>query len=402
MKKSQLILLIAFLICFQPVVTGQTNRDFKKFAKFINKNRPDKVTKLINRGKDVNARDYLDRTPLLYSLQKDRLSISKMLISAGANIKLNDQAKNGCLHYAIQHSSNDDIVNELIDMGANLEMANDNLYTPFHFSLHYKCPHLSLILLDMGADYGKTTLNGRNSIHHAVTSGCREMVEKLISLGVDYDASDDHGDTPFMLALKLDWRDISTMLMEMGAKADIANVSGYTPIYFAVKNEDDKMFDQLISQGVPVDVPADGITPVVAAAKQGNTYFTKELLRNGAVNPMNCDVHDDCYITAFIYSAGAELAEKDEKITLYQNSLNIYNLALEKYKAELNTIRAKNTAKFCGEVCLIAAASAASPGYYTPTPTSGANYETDRRIYLKSRIELCEERIQELEKIVNP
>ncbi|MBN1131969.1 MAG: ankyrin repeat domain-containing protein [Bacteroidales bacterium] len=399
MKSQQIILSLLILTLLNPVLPGQTDKDFNKYAKFINANRPDKITKLINRGKNINATNNAGKTPLLFALEKDRVAIADVLITSGADIHMKDSRDNGCLHYAIENSSSLNIIYRLVDHGANIDQANSDLYTPYHFSLLFKCPEISKYLMDKGADYKKVTAYEEGPIHLAAQSGCIDMVEELIQLGLDYDRPDVYGNTPFLFALKNDRRAVSGRLMDLGVNLLVKDSAHYTPVFYAVENNDSVIFNRLIEQDVEVDVPAEGKTPIVLAAFRDNADFVKKLLLKGAKNPMNCNIHDECYVTAFIYSMSAELADPEEQPGLYQNSLNIYNMALEKYRNALNKIRAKNTGKFCGEVCLLTAASLATGYIYAG---SGVDYEKDERDYLKNRMDICELRIAELEAIVNP
>jgi len=392
MKNHRALLGIVILVCINISALAQTDKDYKKFTKYINRDRADKVSTMISKGKNINSVDVYGRSPLLYSLEKDRLNITEVLLSAGADINITDLQKNGCLHYAIENCSNTDIVFRLLDLGADINLDNSDQYTPFHFSVLYKCPDLSFSFIERGVDYTKSTVEGMGPIHLAAVSGCESLVEHLLELGLDFDQVDLNGNTPLLLALENNRRTISKSLMDNGASFQVENVSHYTPVYYAVFHNDTTAFDRLLTQDVEVDIPVKKNTPIIVAANRENTYFVEKLLQNGAKNPMYCNIHDECYNSAFIYMVNAGIASDEEKQSLYQNSLNIFNLANEKYKSELNKIRAKNTAKVCGEVCLVMLG-----GYAV-----GADYEGERRDYLKNRIAKCEYQIAELERIVNP
>lgn len=398
MKKSQLFFAIALLLSVSVCALGQTDKDYKKFFRYINANRADKVTKMIDKGKNMNSFDASGKTPLLYSLERDRSNIADLLITSGADLNFTDLEKNGSLHYAIEHCSNTDIVITLLDNGADLNTSNVQLYTPFHYSLLYKCPDLPFALLDRGADYSKFSMDEEGPIHLAVESGCETMVDHFIQQGLEYDNPDIFGRTPYLTAMENNHKFISAKLLDRGANVHVMDSSYHTPVFYAVTNNDTVIFERLLLKNAEVDVRSDGVTPILIAASRDNRYFVEKLLLNGAVNPMNCNVHDECYNTAFIYSVSAQLANEQDKMGLYQNSLNIYKLAQEKYTNELNKIRAKNTAKCCGQGMLIVAA--AMVGYiYIPGTT---NYETARRDYLKERLEKCDQHIFELEQILNP
>jgi hypothetical protein len=205
--------------------------------------------------------------------------------------------------------------------------------------------------------------------------------------------------TPFLIALMNDRRSIEKKLISSGADYNVKNNKNQTPMFFAINNNDTLIFDFLIDKGANANTAADGIFPINLAASNENKYFVEKLLLSGIENPMKCDTHDLCYQTAFIYSVSAGIANENDKLGLFQNSLSIYNLAEEKYKTELNKIRAKNTAKVCGQGCLFVA-GAATGSYYYVDPLS-VNYETERRNYLNKMIEKCEIKTKELQTTIS-
>jgi ankyrin repeat protein len=491
------LLPVIILIAIVTGLQAQTDKDFKKFSKFIQMNNTEKVLKLIDKGKNINAQDDMGKTPLLYSLELGKADFAEIFINAGANINIYDVNMNGCLHYSIEHCRGTDIIYKLIDMGADINLRNTKLYTPFHFSILYKCPEIPFYLIKKGADYKTITLAGENAIHLAVEAGCDTLLSFLMKQGLDYNLVDKNGNTPFMVAISNNETDIAYELMDLGVDINIADVGGNTPLLIAIKRDQDELagklmdmgadvnaadntgntpllvavkknqisiaeklinkgadvniadrngntplliaakenrneiaeklinagadvncinnenntpvyyavincnrpiFDRLINKGVNVDIEFDGTPLIYLAVDREDKYVVEMLLLNGAKNPMLCDVHDICYKTAFIYSVSAGIADEGEKLSLYQNSLNIYNLAREKYKDELSKIRAKNTGKLCGEICLMFAASASNTYYYSDP---NVDYEADRIAYLKNRIEKCDARIAELESTIS-
>ncbi len=59
--------------------------------------------RLIERGKDVNASDWMGRTALHLASNSNHSSVAKLLIESGADV--NSADRNGCtsLHYAVLH-----------------------------------------------------------------------------------------------------------------------------------------------------------------------------------------------------------------------------------------------------------------------------------------------------------
>lgn len=76
-------------------------------------------------GKDVNAGDNEQRTPLHYAAGYDHLSIAKMLMDEGANLAARDSKGNTPLHYAAGYGRGE-LVALLLERGADKAAVNDN------------------------------------------------------------------------------------------------------------------------------------------------------------------------------------------------------------------------------------------------------------------------------------
>lgn len=390
MKKS--IILLALLLVSSTFIHAQTDKDFKKFAASIRKGKSEKVLALIKSGKNINAKDNFGETPLLYSLKLDKPDLAKLFIDAGADIKATDVKRSNSLHYAVEFCKSDEIVKSLVTKGVDINYPNSSGYTPFHLALLYKCPQIPSYFLENGANYQALTGIRENSLHLAARSGCTAMADFFIEKGLPFDNADDDGNTPLVFATASNHTDIAIKLINMGANVNTINKMNRNPLYYSIVNTDHDVFDLLLLKGAGIDLVVDNKPLILYAAEKEDVYMIQQLLVNGATNPMKCDIHDDCYKTALIYFSEAEIiVNQDEKLNLYQNSLNIYKVALEKYKNELNKIRAANTGKFCGSVCL-----AAFTGVVTTT-----DFNVERTTYLKNRIDLCNEKITQLNGIIS-
>lgn len=80
-------------------------------------------------GKDVNAGDEEQRTPLHYACGFNHLEIAKMLIGEGANLEVTDSKGNTPLHYAAGYGR-PQLVELLLASGANGAAKNSNGNTP--------------------------------------------------------------------------------------------------------------------------------------------------------------------------------------------------------------------------------------------------------------------------------
>lgn len=103
----------------------------------------------------------------------------EVLIKAGANVNIED-SRNGLtpLHFAVQNSKVD-IVNYLIENGANINAKTSNGQTPLHLSVaggFYKSQNLDKtdvvkLLLEKGATINEQDNNGDTALHLCSQTG---------------------------------------------------------------------------------------------------------------------------------------------------------------------------------------------------------------------------------------
>ncbi len=401
MKRVHLIFFLSIVLIGYIYPQAKTDKEYTKLTKCVSRNNKEKAQKYLERGFKIDARDNMGKTPLLYCLQQNKTDFAMFFIDHGANINVTDYHGNTSLHYAIENCTTDEMTFFLIEKGVDINKANNEMYTPFHYSVLFSCDILPYFLIDKGADYKKITALNENALHLSIESGCDSMSNFLIQHGLDINLIDNQGNNPLLKAIIARNSYMTEKLMDLGCDINLRNNSGKSSIYYAVSNNDTKLVKDLLDRDVNIVQEPGDESYVYISAEFENDEITEALLRRGVENPMQCDIHETCYKTAYVYSINARIVPDDQKLKYYQNSLNIYKVAEEKYKQELNKIRAKNTAKFCGEVCLMSAAVASSPSYYTPYYGPGFDYEDDRRAYLKNRIDICKDRIQKLENTIN-
>lgn len=162
----------------------------------------------------------------------------KNAIAAGSNVNEMQQNKTTCLMLALKNRANPEIVEELINAGADVNARNAKGLTALHFAY---IPEPLKILLKAGAkvdvrnEDGETHLMTLCSSSQTVTTEC---IELLLSSGADVNARDADGRTALMGAAR--WTknpEIITILLKAGAdakakdSADRNNIVGVTWFY---------------------------------------------------------------------------------------------------------------------------------------------------------------------------
>ena len=147
---------------------------------------------LLDHGASVNTQDKLLYTPLHCAASSGRLEAARQLIERNADIHIRAEDGMSPLHVAAIHwvkGDQDDIMQVLLDHGANPNARDDNNATPLHYSSWWR-------------DYDHGTVEG---------------TRLLLKHGAIIDAEDKEGKTPLQLALDHGRDDIATCLKEHGA-----------------------------------------------------------------------------------------------------------------------------------------------------------------------------------------
>jgi ankyrin repeat protein len=321
----------------------QNDKNFERIIKAINQNNVKKINKLVSTNNNIELKGKQGETPLLYAIKMNRIEMVKVLVAAGANIHAIDYNGDGVLHYAIRYSNSNDLIFDFLDLGLELDRENKRGYTPMLFSIIFKSSDLTFLLIERGADVNKTTMTGENGLHLAIKSDS----DTLFS---------------FFISQKLNIEQVSHL--------------GGTPLLLAMRNQNDQMVQEIIHAGA--EIKSSYLDDAIWLDYK---MVVEQILENGLSRPMNCSSNDACFKTAFTYSVFAGMADEDEQLQLYENALNIFKLANEKYRTDLGKIQAKEAAI---ATAIVVAAVITFGAIAESVPSSSSSYPTDYKSYQPS------------------
>lgn len=180
---------------------------------------PEIVQILLNNGIRLDAQDNLE------SLQKAILENQPEMVTHLMNAHVNkDILINGetALHLAIRLGKTE-IARLLIEAGANKEIPDEaDGFRALHGAVYYNRPEIVRLLLRAGVNKESTTGRyGSTALHCAVVLNRGEIVGLLLDSKVDINARNQIGDIPIHLAHMFRLASIYHMLCQKGAKWDV-------------------------------------------------------------------------------------------------------------------------------------------------------------------------------------
>ncbi len=135
----------------------------------------------------------------------------------------------------------------LADNGANLELRDENGYSPLLLACARGNDSLAYLMITLGADVNTSNVRKETSLHLAVLSNNFTLVEHLLFFHANHDVSDFEGFTPLHLAAYIGSLDIAQLLIQYGANPDKPSAKGDLPVFLSISSGYTEMTKYLLS-----------------------------------------------------------------------------------------------------------------------------------------------------------
>ncbi len=142
---------------------------------------------------------------------------------------------------AITAEESREILEFLIENGANMNAQDQDKNTPLHLAIINGRTETAKFLIEKGADIDAQDQDKNTPLHLAIINGHTEIVDRLIAAGAKINVRNEDGSTPLHLATDKGYIEIVKLLIKKGANIDIKNAKGKTFLDL-VKNSDVKEF----------------------------------------------------------------------------------------------------------------------------------------------------------------
>ena len=180
----------------------------------------------------VDDRDILGRTALMWALGLAKESFAEKLLDEGAEVQAYDRRQRSTLMYA-STIRNEELLAKLLQNFPDSEITG---------ALLFSCVKANNVFLLNGA-LSRTNINinhinenGRTPIHEAIISGSEAAVYSLIQKSIQISVVDSSGRTPLMYAAEGQNGGIVKALVQAGAKSDTPSQNSESPLHIAAKN----------------------------------------------------------------------------------------------------------------------------------------------------------------------
>ena len=256
---------------------------------------------LLDNNAGVDAQDYELSTPLHLASSLGCLKATQMLLEFGANVHIQNNDGETPLHRSLKNIGASpycslDITRSLLEHGADVDAHDYRHWTALHLASYSGNLNLVQLLLEHGANACVRNDEGETPLHHLLRGICAssdaalEIIPPLLERGADVDARDKHHLTPLHLATRCRNLGAVRLLLGHGANIDVRNDKGWTPLYQSLMVISPILFDvdleiirSLLEHGADVDAHENKHwTPLHLTSFRGHDAATQVLLEHGA------------------------------------------------------------------------------------------------------------------------
>ena len=185
-----------------------------------------------------------------------------------------------------------DIVNALLDRGANIDPADYHGWTALKVADKFRYSKIkntfkvakataelmlavkngdlnkvNTLLADRRANVNAADKAGKTALMLAVISKSSDVVNALLDREVNIDAADKTGMTALMLAVEQGNLNMVKALLDRGANVDVTKIQGWTALMLAVRRGDPNIVKALLDRGADINIIASDMTALQQAVQ---------------------------------------------------------------------------------------------------------------------------------------
>ena len=199
-------------------------------------------------------------SPIYYSCLSGITGVVSMLLEEGIDPDEPPFGRWGTALGAACHAGHEDVVELLVEHGAQVETSSSEGLTPLHLAAQTIGARLVSMLIDNGTedDYvDRRDSAGWTALHWAARCGKEETVQVLLDHGADVLAADKEDATPLDAALSQGREEIVQLLVNYGADVDAFYGKYGTRLHHAARSGDERTVRILLKVGADPNLYRD-------------------------------------------------------------------------------------------------------------------------------------------------
>eukprot|EP01114_Cavostelium_apophysatum_P019842 TRINITY_DN6491_c0_g1_i2.p1 TRINITY_DN6491_c0_g1~~TRINITY_DN6491_c0_g1_i2.p1 ORF type:complete len:953 (-),score=324.01 TRINITY_DN6491_c0_g1_i2:1894-4752(-) len=222
------------------------------------------------------------QSPLQLAAEKNNKQIVETLVEYGANPNLPNKKGQTTMHAAAEAGSVE-LVAYLFEKGGNISAQDEGGVSLLHVAARKGYCDLVSFMLEKGASCNIQDNGLRTPLHYAAIEGELEVAKILVERGADLEMADEEGFTPLMSAC---WKAREAMVQFLlGCKADVEHLDKYkrTCVHLCVLRKQLEILAHLVNAGASLDIiNGSGFAPIHVATSKGYDATVEFLVSKGA------------------------------------------------------------------------------------------------------------------------
>ena len=236
---------------------------------------------LIDAGADLHTKDEKQHSPLHYASESGALDVVKMLVEAGTRVRATDDEGWTCLHLAARFGHTE-TVRYLVGLpDDDLDFRDSDNHTALHLAVREKLTDVVQLLIDAGADIETENKDGWSPLHSACEAGELDVVKMLVEAGAGVRATNYKGWTCLHVAACFGHTETVRYLVDL-PEVDVnhRDTDNRTALCFAKRTD---AVQVLLDAGADIDAKDNKRrAPLFYACDSGALDVVKVLVRAGA------------------------------------------------------------------------------------------------------------------------
>ena len=267
-------------------------------------NHADVVQVLIDAGADIEARDNSGNSPLHFACRSGSLDVVKLLVRAGAGVRVTDNGGYTCLTIAALTGHTETVRYAVGLKEVEVDHATHNGGTALHWAAHNNHADVVQVLIDAGADIEARDNTGYSPLHFACRSGSLDTVKLLVRAGAGVRAGDE-GFTCLIHASRNGHTEtVRYLVVVEGAQLDhVSDDYNHTALHGAADNYQADVVQVLIDAGADIEARDNtGCSPLLTSSNRefDCDVIVKKLVEAGArVRAMNTKGQTCLHLAAY-------------------------------------------------------------------------------------------------------